>query len=158
MNQGESRAERRWRAREERKKVGKVGKVGVASGVCRFPNLFDTPGCCICGHNDASKCPCSSIDALAHLELVHLEEGSAMMRDTMGCPILDSEAVPPTQPGQLHTGMFQAPCGEGVYYEVADVQFPTMGHFRWHAIYNHLSSGNCPVPNKCGEALRTGQV
>ena len=31
---------------------------------CRFPELFSTVGCCICGHEDAQECPCGPMETL----------------------------------------------------------------------------------------------
>ena len=149
-----SRAERRRAAREA--KLGQASGT-VADGSCRFPDLFETDGCCICGGGDASECPCGSLVALVHLERAHPDQNSALMRDVIGCPIKDSKVVAYPSGPNLHQGYFEAPCGDTVEYATG-FTFPTMGHYRWHAMYDHHSAGVCQSPRKCGDALRTGEV
>ena len=126
-------------------------------GSCSFPESFDGAGCCICGHARATECPCDAVDGLVHLERAHRRHDSDLMRETMGCPISESEPVAPAPHGHAHQGMFGAPCGDTLQY-VTEINFPTMGYYRWHAIYDHLDSGACRSSRKCGEALASGEV
>ena len=157
----ESRQERRRREREERNAAKRASRhipqPNISYGGCRFPALFDGPGCCICGHSDATECPCNSFEALAHLEREHPDQDSQLMREAIGCPITSSEPVPSASRGSGHAGEFQAPCGSVVFYETP-MSLPTMGHYRWHSVYDHLNAGACPTPSQCKDALRTGNV
>ena len=96
-------------------------------------------------------------DALAHLERAHPDVDSQPMRDVMGCSISGSEAVIAAS-GQQHAGMFEAPCGSTVMYAFFSGSLPTMGHYRWHSVYDHLTQGACPKPQECKQALATGSV
>ena len=160
----ESREERRYREREERKAWRRYNRRGrqmpdvkISDTSCRFPKLFNTEGCCICGHKDASGCSCTAMEALVHLERLHPSRDSKPMRDLMGCQISGSEPVNPALPGQAHQGMFQAPCGDMVGY-LTQMNLPTMGHYRWHAVYDHLTEGACNSPSECEDGLKTGNV
>ena len=61
-----SRAERRRSKRNRRSDRGTPTSLD-----CRFPNLFGTDGCCMCGHPDLQQCPCKAIEALRHQESAH---------------------------------------------------------------------------------------
>ena len=126
----------------------------VSDGECLYPHLFDTSACCICGDIDASACPCSPKDALVHLERQHPGHDSDLLRRPLGCLLGESEAVPVGQGGQ---GTFQAPCGDMIAY-MTSMSFPTLAHYRWHAIYDHLTQGNCDDEDACDEALWNGTV
>ena len=128
-----------------------------SDNACPFPDLFHGAGCCICGHEDAQECPCGPLEALVHLERVHPTQDSERTRGMLGCPITGSDPAPRAA-GQEKQGMFEAPCGSMVGY-MTTADFPTMGHYRWHAIYDHLEQGACDGPDSCCvEALRTGAV
>ena len=126
-------------------------------GGCEFPDLFGTLSCCICGHESATDCPCEALAALVHLERAHPTGDSALMRRMMGCLLPESDPVPLLSIGTTHEGGFQAPCGDMVAY-VTSAQFATMAHYRWHAIYDHLTGGKCRSEMTCGDALMCGDV
>ena len=75
----------------------------------------------------------------------------------MDCPLSESEPVPTQSSGTAHQGTFQAPCGDMVAY-IKIAQFPTMAHYRWHAIYDHLEGGNGESVEDCGGAVMSGDV
>lgn len=150
-----NRAERRRSEREYRKAQGRGPIPTFSGGHCSFPQLFQTEGCCICGNADAQACPCTAMDALVHLEREHPRLNSASMRTALGCTIRDSKRVPSGPPGASHQGEFQAPCGDMVIY-ATEYNFPTMGHFRWHAVYDHVAQGVCRSPEMCSEGLNMG--
>ena len=127
------------------------------SGGCRFPDMFGGLGCCMCGHESATNCPCEALEALVHLERAHPAADSEYMRRVMGCPVPESEPVPIVSIGSAHEGAFEAPCGDTVAY-VTSAQFPTMAHYRWHAIYDHLTGGKCQSETTCGDAVMSGAV
>ena len=83
------------------------------------------------------NCQCSPLDALVHLERPYPDQDSTPMREVMECPINDSEPVPDLSGGTVHQGSFEAPCGDMIAY-VTTAQFPTMAHYRWHAIFDRL--------------------
>ena len=125
---------------------------------CRFPHLFQDPdACCICGHGDASECPCDPMTALVHGERAHPEADLRGLRDALGCPLPDSEPTPRAQGTQGAQGMFEAPCDSPIAYATT-AWFPTLAHYRWHAIYDHLKGGACSSPSECEEAISTGGV
>ena len=95
---------------------------------CRFPELFSTVGCCICGHEDAQECPCGPMETLVHLERGHPTQDSKIMRETLGCPINGSELAPRAA-GTINTSIFQAPCGDMIQY-MTTANFYTMAHYR----------------------------
>ena len=123
---------------------------------CQFPDLFAGEGCCRCGALD-ELCKCAAIDRVAHFEQSHRGRDSRAVRDTAGCPLSGSEAVVPAPPGHMQTGFFEAPCGGDIGY-MTDLNLPTMAHYRWHAIYDHLARGVCDAPRQCRSALETGRV
>ena len=154
-----SRAERRRAEREAKRRQAHGppdSDMTFSTGDrCSRPELFSTEGCCICGHESAAECPCNVPTAIAHLERAHRNIDSTPAREIAGCPIKDSDPAPVIE--GIHEGVFQAPCGDGVMY-MTPVQFPTMGHYRWHGIYDHLTGGACQEPSKCDQALQTGDV
>ena len=154
-NDGMSRAERRRRERDAKRSRNPGMTMNL--GECRFPGLFGGLGCCICGHGFAMDCPCSPVDALVHLERAHPDQDSTPMREVMDCPLSESEPAPTVSSGTAHQGTFQAPCGDMVAY-ITTAQFPTMAHYRWHAIYDHLEGGNCESVEDCGGAVMSGDV
>ena len=127
-----------------------------SGGECKYPHFFDTDACCICGDLDVSACPCSSRDALVHLERQHPGHDSDLLRGSLGCLLGESEPIADV-PGLLHQGEFQAPCGDTIAY-VTPMWFATLAHYRWHGIYDHLTQGNCDDEDKCDEALWSGEV
>ena len=127
-----------------------------SGGECQYPHLFDTDACCICGDIDASACPCSPKDALVHLERQHPGYDSDLLRRPLGCLLGESEPVADV-PGVMHQGEFQAPCDSTIAY-FTPMRLPTLAHYRWHAIYDHLTQGNCADEDQCDEALWSGEV
>ena len=152
----QTRAERRRRKGNRQEPATGGVRATMDIGRCRFPAQFSRHGCCICGHASASQCPCDALDALVHLERAHPNEDSAPMREMMGCPISGSAAAPLAAGGE-HTGQFQAPCDDMVVY-ITTARFPTLAHYRWHALYDHLQQGACNMPNACGNAVTNGAV
>ena len=49
----------------------------------------------------------------------------------------------------MHQGEFQAPCDSTIAY-FTPMRLPTLAHYRWHAIYDHLTQGNCADEDQCG--------
>ena len=35
---------------------------------------------------------------------------------------------------------------------------PTLAHYRWHSVYDHLADGACENPQVCDAALRSGDL
>ena len=50
-----------------------------------------------------------------------------------------------------------APCGFQIAY-LTPIIFPSMAHYRWHSIFDHLDRGECQEVGKCGDAVTTGTV
>ena len=123
---------------------------------CQYPHLFDTDACCICGDIEVSVCPCTSRDALVHLERMHPDHDSQLLRESLDC-VLEGSDPAPDNPSGLQVGIFTAPCGDNISY-MTTARFPTLAHYRWHAIHDHLSQGNCLDDDACDEALWSGQV
>ena len=100
-------------------------------------------------------CPCSALDSLVHLERAHPshDHDAQTLRELLACPISDSETVTPAPQGYAHQGTFKAPCGYMVAYIMA-LNFPTMAHYRWHAIYDRLTEDVCRFPSKCERRRR----
>ena len=154
-----TRVERRRRERDARRAHPLRGDPSMTMkyGDCRYPRLFDAEGSCICGHGSAMDCPCSPLDALVHLERSHSDKDSTLMRTALQCQLGDSEPVPTLPSGTAHQGSFEAPCGDTVMY-MTTAQFPTMAHYRWHAVYDHLEGGDCQSIITCGDAVRSGDI
>ena len=127
-----------------------------SGGECQYPHFFDTDACCICGDLDVNACPCTSRDTLVHRERQHPGHDSDLLREHLGCLLVESEPAP-NVPGMGYQGMFQAPCGDTIAY-ITEMGFPTLAHYRWHGIYDHLTQGNCADEDKCDEALWSGEV
>ena len=147
------RAERRRRERNKRRRPREEPTFSQNLGGCRFPRFFATEACCICGSHNAQTCPCDNIEALAHLERVHQDVDSNIMREAMGCLLEDSTPAPTGEA----VGNFVAPCEDGIMY-MTTLRLPTMAHYRWHAIYDHVQQGSCADPETCQAALGSGDV
>ena len=145
-----SRAERRRQQRQRRRPRQTFTTAG-----CRYPHLFDSPGCCICGAADVKVCPCDPLDALVHLERAHPGADSKLLRSHIGCGLDDSTTAPDVE--GLHHGSFEAPCGYMIVYGTPMV-LPTLAHYRWHSVYDHLADGACENPQVCDAALRSGDL
>ena len=160
-----NRRERREWEREQNKHEGRQRRRSRRSDIvnqtfipCQFPRLFGTEGCCTCGHPDLQQCPCTAIDALRHQEKSHQDWGvSREVRSELGCLLPDSEPLPRLAHGQVNTGTFESPCGLGIAYATS-VTFPSMAHYRWHSIFDHLDQGDCQDVDECGKAIMTGEV
>lgn len=112
----------------------------------------------MCGHPDLQLCPCRAIDALRHQENAYQNwDESREIRAIFGCPLDDTTPVPSRAPGELHSGSFEAPCGFLVVY-FTPIDYPSMAHYRWHSIFDHLDKGECQDVDKCGSAVMTGTV
>lgn len=156
-----NRRERREQNRSERRQRRRNRRSGSDNPTfipCQFPGLFGTEGCCNCGHPDIQQCSCTAIEALRHQELSHQDwDVSAEIRRQLGCLLPDSEPLPRLAHGQINTGTFESPCGLELAYATS-VSFPSMAHYRWHSIFDHLDNGDCQDVDECGQAIMTGGV
>ena len=79
-------------------------------------------------------------------------EPSREVRAILGCPLGDSTPVPQLKAGEVHSGSFEAPCGLQVAY-ATPITFPSMAHYRWHSIFDHLDKGECQDVDKCAHSV-----
>ena len=154
-----NRAQRRRREKEQGRLKGgrRTPDMTYTQGRCRFPKNVGGPRCCICGAKESTSCPCTAMEELVHLERVHPSEDSTSMRTAMACTLTDSKRAPKYPTGNTYRGMFEAPCEDMVEY-MTPVYFPTLAHYRWHALYDHLTQGACSSRGKCRAALESGEV
>ena len=122
---------------------------------CLHPELSTSMGCCICGRADAQVCPCDSMKALMHLERAHGDPNAHVMREVLGCPLPASDPAPGLLGDYHHVGTFEATCGRTLEYQTP-VNLPTLAHYRWHAVYDHLASGDCRT-RSCAADLASPQ-
>ena len=125
---------------------------------CRFPDLYGTDGCCMCGNPDLQACPCTAIGALRHQETAHQNwDASRGIRALMGCPLDESVPPPSIGPNEVHSGLFEAPCGHEIVY-FTPLNLPSLAHYRWHTILDHMDRGECRNVDRCRRAVEAGTV